>query len=112
MKKKKNSGLIPDAAALDKSDLVALFVDKKGFIERTLRDATCSFGRTLNQAAKDVNLLQSETGKAVNKLAVGEKVDLNEVMVAVEKARASFNQLTEIRNKMMDAYREILKMQK
>jgi len=59
-----------------------------------------------------VNLLQSETGKAVNKLAVGEKVDLNEVMVAVEKARASFNQLTEIRNKMMDAYREILKMQK
>ncbi len=33
-------------------------------------------------------------------------------MAAVEKAKVSFNQLTEIRNKMMDAYREILKMRK
>lgn len=112
MKTKRDSGLIPDAAALDKTEFVALFVDKRGFIERTLREASCSFDRMLNQAARDVNVLRSETGKAVNKLAVGEKVDLNEVMAAVEKAKVSFNQLTEIRNKMMDAYREILKMRK
>ncbi len=63
MKTKRDSGLIPDAAALDKTEFVALFVDKRGFIERTLREASCSFDRTLNQAARDVNVLQSETGQ-------------------------------------------------
>jgi len=56
--------------------------------------------------------LQSEAGKAVHKLAAGEKVDLHQVMAAVDRARASFTQLTDLRNKMMEAYREILKLRK
>jgi flagellar hook-basal body complex protein FliE len=112
MKTKMDSRLIPGAAELDKTDYIAYFVDRKGFIERTLKETSASFGKTLDQAARDVNFLQSEAGKAVHKLAAGEKVDLREVMAAVDKARASFNQLTDIRNKMMEAYREILKLRK
>jgi len=41
----------------------------------------------------------------------GEAVDLHEVMVAVEKAKTSFDLLMEIRNKALDAYREIMRMQ-
>jgi flagellar hook-basal body complex protein FliE len=112
MKTKKTLGLISDTAVFDKTQIVALFLDKKGFIERTLSEANSSFGKTLNQTARDVNSLQSETGKVVDKLAVGEKVDFRELMAAAERAKASFNQLAEIRNKMIDAYREILKMRK
>lgn len=112
MKTKKESRLISGAADFDKTDFIAFFVDRKGFIERTLKEANSSFGKTLNQAAKDVNSLQSEAGKAVHRLEAGEKVDLREVMAAVDRAKASFSQLTDVRNKMMEAYREILKLRK
>jgi flagellar hook-basal body complex protein FliE len=112
MKTKKENRLTSGAADLDKTEFIAFFVDRKGFIERTLKEANSSFGKTLNQAAKDVNSLQSETGKAVHRLATGEKVDLRDVMAAVDKAKASFSQLTEVRNKMLEAYREILKLRK
>jgi flagellar hook-basal body complex protein FliE len=44
-------------------------------------------------------------------MVVGEEVDLHEVMIAVEKAKTSFDLLMEIRNKTIDAYREIMRMQ-
>jgi len=112
MKTNKDPGLIPDAAALNKEEFIALFVDKQGFIEKTLRETASSFGKTLSQSEQDVNSLRSETGKAVTKLASGEKVDLHQMMAAADKARASFNQLAEMRDKVIDAYREILKMRK
>lgn len=93
--------LVPDATSLE----------KKGFVEKSLRETNVTFGETLNQAVKDVNALQTEAGKAVDKMVVGENVDLHDVMIAVEKAKTSFDLLLEIRNKTIDAYREIMRMQ-
>ncbi|RKY86908.1 flagellar hook-basal body complex protein FliE, partial [candidate division KSB1 bacterium] len=45
------------------------------------------------------------------KLLTGEIKDVHDVMVAVEKANTSFELMMEIRNKMLDAYREIMRMQ-
>jgi flagellar hook-basal body complex protein FliE len=80
-------------------------------INKTLKETNSSFGDTLNQAIADVNSLQSEAGKAVEKMVAGETTDLHEVMIAVEKARTSFDLLMEIRNKTIDVYREIMRMQ-
>ncbi len=80
-------------------------------INKTLKETNASFGETLNQAIADVNSLQSEAGKAVEKMVSGEATDLHEVMIAVEKARTSFDLLMEIRNKTIDVYREIMRMQ-
>jgi len=41
----------------------------------------------------------------------GEAVDLHDVMVAVEKAKTSFELLMEIRNKTVSAYQELMRMQ-
>ena len=109
MKTKNEPALIPDAAMLDKKEYVAASLDRKGFIEKTLREANSSFGRQLHQAAEDVTSLQSAAGKAAGRMAVGEKANMHDVMAAVDKARNSFGQLVEIRNKMIDAYREILR---
>lgn len=86
-------------------------VNKNGLIDKTLKDTQASFGETLQRAITDVNNLQTEAGKAVDKMVIGETVDLHEVMIAVEKARTSFDLLMEIRNKTIDAYREIMRMQ-
>lgn len=80
-------------------------------INRTLKETNASFGDTLNQAIADVNGLQQEAGKAVEKMVSGQSTDLHEVMIAVEKARTSFDLLMEIRNKTIDVYREIMRMQ-
>lgn len=85
--------------------------DKRTLIDRTLKETNASFGQTLERAMADVNALQNEAGKAVEKMVIGETVDLHEVMVAVEKAKTSFDLLMEIRNKALDAYREIMRMQ-
>jgi flagellar hook-basal body complex protein FliE len=84
---------------------------KNRLINKTLKETNASFGDTLNQAVEDVNALQNEAGKAVERMVTGEATDLHEVMIAVEKAKTSFDLLMEIRNKAMDAYREIMRMQ-
>lgn len=79
--------------------------------KKMLQEANSSFGETLSQAVKDVNKLQGEAGKAVERMVTGEATDLHEVMIAAEKAKTSFELLMEIRNKTIDAYREIMRMQ-
>ena len=84
---------------------------KRGFIDKTLNETNVSFGDTLKQAIGDVNQLQQQAGKAVEQMVAGEAVDLHEVMIAAEKAKTSFDLLMEIRNKALDAYREIMRIQ-
>jgi len=87
-------------------------VDAGGkYIDKTLKDTHQTFATTLTQAMGDVNTLQSEAGAAVNRLVSGEATDLHDVMIAVEKAKTSFDLLMEIRNKAIDAYRELMRMQ-
>lgn len=111
MSKNKASRPIPDAASLDRKDFVAASLDRKGFLEKVLKETNTSFGRTLDQAEEDVRSLRSKTGKAAGRKALGEKVNVNDVIAAVDKARQSYEQLVEMRNRMMDAYREILRKQ-
>ena len=42
-------------------------------------------------------------------MIAGEDIDAHEVMTAVEKANTSFEMVMEIRNKMLEAYREIMR---
>jgi flagellar hook-basal body complex protein FliE len=80
-------------------------------INKALKDTNSTFGQTLTQAISDVNNLQSEAGKAVESMVTGEGTDLHDVMIAVEKARTSFDLLMEIRNKTIDMYQEIMRIQ-
>lgn len=80
-------------------------------VNNALKESGASFGQTLTQALSDVNNLQSEAGKAVESLVSGEGTDLHDVMIAVEKARTSFDLLMEIRNKTIDMYQEIMRIQ-
>ena len=58
----------------------------------------------------EVNRLQSEADQGVQDLLTGETDDVGEVMVAINKAGIAFDLLMEVRNKVIDAYREIQEM--
>jgi flagellar hook-basal body complex protein FliE len=69
-----------------------------------------SFKDTLNGFISDVNSMQVKADESINRMAAGEITDVHQVMTAVEEANTAFNMMMEIRNKVMDAYQEVLRM--
>lgn len=66
-----------------------------------------SFKDVLIKSISDVNDLQLDAEHAINDLALGKTQNVTEVMAAVEKADLAFKNLMAVRNKIIDAYREI-----
>ncbi len=70
-----------------------------------------SFKEMMKQYLNDANNLQIKADADIQRIIAGEDIDPHSVMVAVEKANLSFELVMEIRNKMLEAYREIMKTQ-
>jgi flagellar hook-basal body complex protein FliE len=70
-----------------------------------------SFSQFLNSAIQQVNTQQVEADKLTELMAAGKAPDLHSVMIASEKATMSFQLGVQIRNKAMEAYQEIMRMQ-
>lgn len=70
-----------------------------------------TFGEFLQDSIGKVNALQNEANVAMEKLASGESQNLHETLLAVEKADIAFRTMNQVRSKVLDAYREIMKMQ-
>lgn len=68
------------------------------------------FRSVLLDSLDEVNRLQTEADEGVQKLLTGETDNVAEVLAAVNKAGVAFDLLMEIRNKLMDSYREIQQM--
>ena len=68
------------------------------------------FKSVLLDSLDEVNKLQIEANKGVEKLALGETDNVAEVFSAVRKADVAFSMLMEMRNKLEDAYNEIQQM--
>jgi flagellar hook-basal body complex protein FliE len=69
-----------------------------------------SFKDTLNRFLSDVNQMQVKADQSIEKMAAGEITDVHQVMNAVEEANVAFNMMMEIRNKVMDAYQEVMRL--
>jgi flagellar hook-basal body complex protein FliE len=69
------------------------------------------FARLLKQGIDSVNATQSKATDLATKFERGVPgVELPQVMLEMQKANVSFRALTEVRNKFIDAYREIMNM--
>ncbi|MFQ5633819.1 MAG: flagellar hook-basal body complex protein FliE [Gammaproteobacteria bacterium] len=69
------------------------------------------FSNVLRGAIDSVNEQQSLAGKAVDGFLTGDNSrSLAEVMVATQKANVSFRAMTEVRNRLIEAYREVMNM--
>ena len=67
-----------------------------------------SFGQFLSDAIGEVNDAQLKAGGMAAKLAAGDKVDVHQVMIAAQEANVSLNLALQVRNKLVDAYQEIM----
>lgn len=73
-------------------------------------EAQQTFANTLKDAINKVNDLQVESDQFTNKLIQGENVELHDVMIAAQKASITLNATVEVRNKVIEAYQEIMRM--
>jgi len=70
-----------------------------------------SFIETLSESIERVNQLQKEADQAIEKLATGESKSVHGAMIAVSKADMAFRMTMQVRNKMVEAYQEVMRMQ-
>lgn len=68
-----------------------------------------SFGQMLKSFVQDVNALQHSSGDMEKKFLTGEVTDVHQVMLAAEEASVAFELLMEIRNKLLESFKEIIR---
>lgn len=73
--------------------------------------AGSDFGQFLTDALNQVDALQKNADAASVGLATGQIQDIHTVMIALQKASLSLNLTVETRNKLLDAYSEVMRMQ-
>jgi flagellar hook-basal body complex protein FliE len=69
------------------------------------------FSDVLGQMVQEVNGKQAAAGEAVEGLLTGDKVSLHQAMISMEEASVSFQLMVEVRNKLLESYQEIMRMQ-
>jgi len=68
------------------------------------------FGQVVGNLLQDVNQSQNQAADAVAQLAAGKTDNVHQVMIALGKAEVSFNYMLEVRNRLLDAYKQVMQM--
>ncbi|HTR67831.1 MAG TPA: flagellar hook-basal body complex protein FliE [Terriglobales bacterium] len=69
------------------------------------------FGSTLSDAIDKVEMVHTSAQQQMQGLLQGDRQDIHNVMIAVEKADVAFQLMMQVRNKIVNAYEEISKLQ-
>ncbi len=70
-----------------------------------------SFGEVLADSVREVNELQQTVDVRMEKLAAGETTNIHETLIEMQRAEVSMKMLLQVRNKMVSAYQEIMRLQ-
>jgi len=74
-------------------------------------DESKPFTEMLKASIEKVNKLQNDADQAIQELTVGNTKDIHSTMIALEKADISFQMIMKVRNKIAQAYEEVMRMQ-
>lgn len=91
--------------ALSTADLLA---NKSG---NTTEASSTDFAQELKNALGNVNQMQVDGEKAMSDIATGSVKDLHQAAIAIDKAEISMKLMLEVRNKALNAYKEITRTQ-
>lgn len=68
------------------------------------------FIEAMSSALKNVSKMQDKADDVAVQLAIGKDVDIHEAVLATEEAQLAFNFTMQIRNKLIEAYQEVMRM--
>ena len=69
------------------------------------------FADTLRDAIGEVDASQKEADSQIEAFVAGEQENLHDVTIAMNEARLHFQLMTEVRNKSLETYQELMRMQ-
>ncbi len=69
------------------------------------------FGDVLNQFVGEVNQKQIASSQAVNDLISGKEIPLHQAMITMQEAGVAFQLMVEVRNKLLEGYQDLMRMQ-
>ena len=69
------------------------------------------FGNLLSDMVGEVNAKGAAASESVKGLLSGKDVSLHQTMIAMEEASVSFQLMVEVRNKLLESYQELMRMQ-
>lgn len=75
------------------------------------QSSSTDFAQELKNALGNVNEMQVEGEKAMSDIATGSVKDLHQAAIAIDKAEISMKLMLEVRNKALNAYKEITRTQ-
>lgn len=78
---------------------------------REAQPAGDSFASMLGRMVAEVNAKQNVASEAVSALQSGQNVPLHQAVIAMEEASVSFQLMVEVRNKLLESYQELMRMQ-
>ncbi len=70
-----------------------------------------SFSALLGKMVSEVNAQQQTAGATVNALQSGANIPLHQAVISMEEASVSFQLMVEVRNRLLESYQEIMRMQ-
>ena len=70
-----------------------------------------NFANVLGDLVNEVAQKQAAAGSAVTGLLSGQNVSLHQAMISMEEANVSFQMMVEVRNRLLDSYQELMRMQ-
>jgi flagellar hook-basal body complex protein FliE len=75
------------------------------------KPASSSFEQMVSGLINEVSSKQAAAGEAVNGVLSGQNISLHQTMIAMEEASISFQLMVETRNKLLESYQELMRMQ-
>jgi flagellar hook-basal body complex protein FliE len=94
--------------AISSNPIASAEVPKEG---QTKKGSGRGFSDALFTAVNEVNNQHQKADKAILNVQAGNTSSLHEAMIALEKADISFRTMLTVRNKIIEAYQEIMRMQ-
>ncbi len=76
-----------------------------------VKKETGDFSKVLKESIDEVNSLQKKSDKAMSDIATGSVKDLHQAAIAIDKAEISMKLMLEVRNKALNAYKELSRTQ-
>jgi flagellar hook-basal body complex protein FliE len=90
----------------------AVLASPEGLVPSPAVNSTASdFSVWLDQQVRVTNKDILSADDTVRRMAVGEPVNLHQVMIGLERAKLQLELVVQVRNKLLDAYQDLLKMQ-
>lgn len=96
--------------SLDRLNLPVIKEKEEGKEVEESQSKETGFLKLLENGIKKVNQLEKEADNLSQKLATGELDDIHELTIAVRKAELAVRLLTEIRNRIVDAYDRLTRL--